>query len=389
MPAPAAPAREPGALPGWAFPAVAGAALGLHAVRLGASPGLHGGGDLLPHLRLIELMAQEPALRNVLAPGYHVLGALVAPLVGLAAYPKLFAVAAAALSLVAFRAFQRSAGLPDAVAILFVLWPYHFTLSWSLPKVEVAGYAGVYLALATLLRRRYGLLALLVGGSFWLHTASALLLGLSCGVLALARRDGRALGALALGTLGALPLLGAHLAAGCSLQQALLFGEGDYLHVATHRHSFHRWPLILALASPPILVAALFGAPATWRRWRAVAVLCAASLALYLQELWLAPFQMSTTVTLDRGLSVLALPACVAAGVLAATRPRLAPWLLLGAGLWCGTAAVTLAPRLLYWRPVALQEIRDLRLVRCRLGWIAPHSADRKLRAPRPAPANP
>lgn len=365
-------------LPAWLFPAVVLAVLALHTLRLLQSPGLHGGADLLAHLRMTELMGQAPAIRNVYPPGYHAIGALLAPWVGLAAFPKVFAVAAAALSIGAFRFFQRSAGLPDHASLLFALWPYSFTLSWTLPKIEVGGYALIFLALGLLLRRRYAAMALLLTMSFWLHTGTALLFGICAGTLALARRDGRALVALALGTLGAVPLLGAHLAAGCSLQQALLFAEGDYLHAARFHGTLDRWPLTLALASPPILGAAFLGAAATWRLHRPIALLCAILTLLYLQEFWLAPFGFSTTFDLIRGLAMLALPASVAAGVHLAQRPRLVPWLLAAAALWCVGTTFTVAKQPLFWRPVALEEIRDLRMARCRFGWRAPHAAHRQ-----------
>jgi len=365
-------------LPAWLFPSVVLAVLALHALRLLQSPGLHGGVDLLAHLRMTELMGQAPAIRNVYPPGYHAIGALLSPWVGLAGFPKLFAVAAAALSIGAFRFFQRSAGLPDHASVLFALWPYSFTLSWALPKIEMGGYALIFLALGLLVRRRYAAVALLLTASFWLHTGTALLLGICAGTLALARRDGKALLALALGTLGAVPLVGAHLAAGCTVQQALLFAEGDYLHAARYHGTLDRWPLMLALASPPILGAAFLGARATWLRHRPIALLCAALTLLYLQELWLAPFGFSTSFDLIRGLAMLALPVSVAAGVHLARRPRLAPWLLAAAALWCVGTTFTVAKQPLSWRPVALEEIRDLRMARCRFGWRAPHAAHRK-----------
>jgi len=370
--------RPENRLPAWLFPSVVLAVLALHALRLYQSPGLHGGIDLLAHLRMTELMGQAPAIRNVYPPGYHALGALLSPWVGLAGFPKLFAVAAAGLSIGAFRFFQRSAGLPDHAALLFALWPYSFTLSWSLPKIEVGAYALIYLALGLLVRRRYLAVALLLTASFWLHTGSALLLGVCGGTLALARRDGKALLALALGTLGALPLLAAHLSAGCSLQQALLFSPGDYLHAASRQGILDRWPLTLALASPPILAVALLGAGATWRQHRPIAVLCALVTVLYLQDLWLAPFGISTTFSLRRGLAMLALPATVAAGVHLARHPRRAPWLMAVAALWCVGTTFTVAKQPLFWRPVVIEEIRDLRMARCRFGWTAPHAAHRQ-----------
>jgi hypothetical protein len=331
---------------------------------------------------MTELMGQVPAIRNVYPPGYHAIGALLSPWVGLAAFPKVFAVAAAVLSIGAFRFFQRSAGLPDHAAVLFALWPYSFTLSWTLPKIEVGGYALIFLTLGLLHHRRYGAVALLVTMSFWLHTGTAFLLGVCGVVLALARSDGRALLALALGSLGALPLLGSHLAAGCSLQQALLFAEGDYLHAARAHGTLDRWPLTLALASPPILGAALLGAPAIWRLHRPIALLGAALVLLYLQELWMAPFGFTTTFDLVRGLAMLALPASVAAGVHLARHPRLFPWLLAAAALWCAGATFTVAKQPLFWRSVALEEIRDLQMARCRFGWSAPHAAHRKRNLP-------
>jgi hypothetical protein len=375
--------------PGWLFPATAASVIALHAILLFGSPGLHGGVDLLAHLRMVELMGSAVALCNVYPPAYHLLGALLSPpLIGLAAYPKLFAVGATAVSIGCFRFFQRRAGLPDHVSILFALWPYSFALSWSMPKIEVLGYALVFFGLGLLLARRHAWLALVVAASFWVHTPGALLLGICGGIFALARRDARALAALALGALGAVPLLGAHLAAGCSLQQALLFEEGDYLHIATLRSSLSRWPLFVALASPPALIAAIAGVRTVWSRDRAIAALCAVLVILYLQELWLAPFGVGTTVNLNRGLSLLVIPVAVSAGVWLSSRPRLAPWVLGAAALWCVGCALTVAREPIFWRPIALEEIRDLRMVRCRFGWSAPHAAHRKDRRPR-APARP
>jgi hypothetical protein len=373
-------------LPPWLFPCLALAAVTLHALRLLQSPGLHGGVDLLAHLRMTELMADAPAIRNVYPPGYHAIGALLSPIVDLAHFPKFFAVLAAGLSILAFRFFQRSAGLPDHAALLFAVWPYSFMLSWTLPRIEVGGYVLLFLALGLLVRHRYAGLALCLTASFWLHTGTALLLGACAGSLALARRDGRALVALALGTLGAVPLVAAHLAAGCTFQQALLFGEGAYLHHANLTGAFERWPIMLALASPPILVAAILGVPSTWQRHQPIAVLCIVVIAIYLQELWLAPFGISTTFNLERGLAMLSLPAVVAAGVYLSRHPRVTPWLLAAAVLWCVGTTFTVAKDLMSWRPVELAEIRELRMVRCQFGWRAPHAAHRKRAQPQPGP---
>ena len=112
------------------FRASAAGALAFHALLLLYSDGLQGGADSVPHLRLVQLMGEEPGLHNVYPPAYHVFGALAAPLVGLAAYPEWFAWLSAAALIAGFRAFQRAAGLPDAAAALFAWSPYAFALTW-------------------------------------------------------------------------------------------------------------------------------------------------------------------------------------------------------------------------------------------------------------------
>jgi hypothetical protein len=88
---------------------------------------------------------------------------------------------------------------------------------------------------------------------------------------------------------------------------------------------------------------------------------------------------------------MLALPASIAAGVYLARHPRLAPWLLVAAALWCLGTTFSVSKQSLYWRPVALEEIRDLQMARCRFGWRAPHAAHptRNLRQPREIPGSP
>jgi hypothetical protein len=84
---------------------------------------------------------------------------------------------------------------------------------------------------------------------------------------------------------------------------------------------------------------------------------------------------------------MLALPVSVAAGVHLARRPRLVPWVLAAAALWCVGTTLTVAKQPLFWRPVAVEEIRDLRMARCRFGWSAPHAAHRLRKLPqRPQP---
>ncbi len=162
-----------------------GFALLLHALRLFGREGLHGGADLLPHLRLIQLLGDGPALNTTYAPLYHFVGALLVPLVGLELYPKVFAFLCVATLLAGFRAFQTAARLPDECAALFALFPFLFTLSWCLPKVEAGGYGLALFGLASLLRGRWKWVLLILPLTVLTHTASALFLGFLHGVFAL------------------------------------------------------------------------------------------------------------------------------------------------------------------------------------------------------------
>jgi hypothetical protein len=350
------------------FRASAAGALAFHALLL-ASDGLRGGGDMTPHLRLVQLMGESPALRSVYPPAYHALGALLAPLVGLAAYPKWFAWASAAGLIGSFRFFQRSAELPDAASALFAWAPYGFALTRCLPKVEVAGYALAFLALAWLWRRRYALLAVTLAATFFVHTAAALFLGLCGGVLALARRDARALGALALGSLGALPLVAAHLAAGCTLAQALLFSQGDYLRAAPRLENLVHWDRILVLANPIALVVALRGAGPLWRRHRAVALVCAVVVLLYANELWLAPFGARTTLDLLRGLTIFAFPVACAAGVFLGERPATARGVVAGTAVLAVLSTWLVVPAACVSKPIDVAAVRGVDVDRCMFRW--------------------
>jgi hypothetical protein len=347
----------------------AAAALSVHALVLLAGDGLSGGGDLKPHLRLIQLMGEEPALRSVYAPAYHVLGALLTPLTGIAAYPKWFAWGSLAALIGAFRLFQRSVDLPDESSALFAWMPYHFALTGCLPKVEAAGYALALLGLALLWRRRHALLTLCLVAAFLVHTAAALFLGLAGGVLALALRDRRALVALAAGTVLALPLPLAHLAAGCTAAQALLFSQGDYLRAAPRAAHLEHWDRILWLANPVALVAAAFGARSLWRASRPLAVLCALVLVLYSNEVWLAPFGARTTLDLLRGLTLLAIPVAAAGGMAIAGRRGLAIGVVAASVVVSGAAARWVVPRACVSKPIDLAEIASFDVDRCQFRW--------------------
>jgi hypothetical protein len=347
----------------------AAGALALHAALLAATDGIHGGADLRPHLRLVEQMAAEASLRSVYAPAYHVVGAVVAPLVGFAAFTKLFAFAAAAALIAGFRYFQRAAGLPDVCSALFAWAPYLFALTWCIPKVEAAGYALAFAGLGLVLRKRHLAAAVALCATFFVHTASGLVFGLCGGLVALVQRDARALGALALGTAGAAPLFVAHLAAGCSLAETFLFSTGDYLRPAAGATGGLRATRIAILASPIALVAAMAGAAPLWRRFRAVAVVCVGLFALYWNELWLAPFGLGSTLNLLRGLSLLAFVTAIAGGVALDRRRRLAPFALVGCAALAIAGAVFVVPNACFTRSFTEPEIRSTAVDRCTFRW--------------------
>ena len=102
------------------FQLSAAAALCLHAALL-LRPGLEGGADLLPHLRLMQQMAEAPGLRSVYPPAYHAFGAVWFAWLGAEAAVKLLAFASVAGLIAGFRAFQRAAGLPAESAAVFAL----------------------------------------------------------------------------------------------------------------------------------------------------------------------------------------------------------------------------------------------------------------------------
>jgi hypothetical protein len=355
----------------WFF-ACAVFALALQALVLFGSPGLRGGVDLVPHLRLMQLMGTDPALRNVYPPGYHVLGALFAPLLGFSLFTKLFALLGSLFLIGGFRFFQRAARLPDESACLFALWPYLLALVWSVPKVEMVGYALALLAFAMILRGQRLAVAIALASAFLFHTAAALFLGLCGGALCLVRRDLRGLGALGLGSLLASPLLAAHLVAGCTLSQSFLFSQADYLR-SQILWSLRVWDVVLLLVNPLAVVAAVLGVRWGWDRHREVSIVCALVLVLYLNEIWLAPLGVATTLNLLRGLTLLAIPVSAFGGIALARRPRWRAWILSLSALWLISTAFTAVPRAFFNRPIALAELEGLEVDRCTFRWWGPH----------------
>jgi len=358
------------------FRASAAGALSLHALLLLRVGGIHGGADLQAHLRLIELMAENPGIHSVYAPAYHVIGAWLEEWIGLAAFTRVFAFAAAAALIAGFRSFQRAANLPDYASALFAWSSYLFALSWCTPKVEAAGYALAFWAFGRMLERRYALVGLALAGAFVVHTGAALFLGLCGGILALARRDWRGVAALAAGCAVASPLFAAHLAAGCSVAETFLFSSGDYLR-QVQRSGIETWPRVAILCGPIAVATAALGARSLWDRNRPVAILCASVVALYLNQLWLAPFGIGTTLDLLRGLTVLAFASAIPAGVALSLRPRLAP-LVLGASIaWAGASAFYTIPDSCFVRSFDEAEVGRVSVDRCRFRWHKnPQEAD-------------
>ena len=314
-------------------------------------------------------MGDEPALRSVYAPAFHVVGALLAPALGLPLAVKVVAWLSAAALIAGFRSFQRAADLPSACAALFPWTPYLFALSWCLPKVEAAGYALAFLGLAFLMRGRRGAAGACLAATFLVHTAAALVFGLCGGVLALVRRDARALAALAGGALAASPLLAAHLAAGCTLREALLFSHGDYLRAAGRWSSADAAWRIAILAGPIGVAAALLGAPRLWREHRTVAAVAATVVALCLNELWLAPLGIATTLNLMRSLSLLAFAVAAASGVFAAAHRGLAPALVAACAVFAAGAALLAVPGSCHREPVDPARVAATHVDRCAFRW--------------------
>jgi len=306
------------------FRTSAAIAIALHVGLIFGRDGFWGGGDLVVHLSVMDAMREKLALYTTYAPGYSMLGALLTPPLSVEMYAKLFALSSAVLLMAGFRYFQRAAKLPAASSALFVFTPYLLALSTCTPKVEVLGYALLLACVGLLLNRSYLAAALAVAMCFYWHTASALLLGLSAGILCIVRRDGRGLAALAIGSTAAVPLIAEHMSAGCSLAESLMLARGGFSPVAGTPVVPPNWPWLLPLANPIIVVAAALGSHATWQRNRPIAILCLAFVLLYLNNVWLEPFGIRTLVTLLRGLTMLAIPLAIAAGIHAARSARTA-----------------------------------------------------------------
>jgi hypothetical protein len=354
-----------------AFWLCAGLALLVHLSLYARAGGLHGGGDLLPHLRLIQLMGESPALRNIYPPAYHVLGALLTPVVGLSAYPSVFAFLSAIGLLLAFRFFQRATALPDESAALFALLPYPLALSWCVPKIQFAGLALMLFGLGLLARRRYAFAATALAATFYVHTAAALVFGLLGVVLTIGRRDRRGVAALACGTLLATPLFVAHLEDGCSWAQALLLTPSGFLGWG-RAGIFDGVQWVILLASPLALVTAGIGSSDLWRRHRQLIWICLALVVLWTSPIWLAPFGVRSAVDLMRGLSLASIALAIPGGLALVGRPRLRVAVLAISALWLMGCAAWAVPSACFTRSIALDELDQLEVARCRFVWRRP-----------------
>lgn len=346
--------------------------MALHVYLVWSRDGVWGGADLVPHLHVIAALRDGVALHTTYAPGYHLFGALLTPWLGVEGYTKGFAIVAALALIAGFRSFQRAAQLPDAASALFACTPYLLALSACTPKVEAFGYGLLLFGLGFLWRRRYAAAALVLAACFYFHTASALLYGLAGGVLCLARRDSRGMMALACGSLGALPLVAAHVSAGCSLAESLMLARGGFSPAARTGVIPPNWAWLVPLANPVTLVAAVLGARMLWSRERALALLCGAFVFLYFNNVWLAPFEIRTLVTLLRGLTMLAIPIAVCAGVFAAHSQRGALAWVGAAALWAVVSVPMAVPKACFVRPITAEEIAGTSIDRCVFVWRGP-----------------
>jgi hypothetical protein len=116
-----------------------------------------------------------------------------------------------------------------------------------------------------------------------------------------------------------------------------------------------------------------------WREQRAVALTGGVIIALYLNELWLAPFGARTTLDLMRGLTVLAIPVSLAAGMAVAKCPRWAGAVIAACAVWAIGTAALVVPGSCSVRSIDLVEIETLRVDRCSFHWQAPRQVHRAL----------
>jgi hypothetical protein len=126
---------------------------------------------------------------------------------------------------------------------------------------------------------------------------------------------------------------------------------------------------VAILAGPIGVLSALLGAPRLWREHRAAAALAATIVGLCLNELWLAPFGIATTLNLLRSLSLLAFPVAAAAGVFAAAHRRLAPALVAACALFAAAATLLAVPGSCHREPVDAARVVATDVDRCAFRW--------------------
>jgi hypothetical protein len=98
-------------------------------------------------------------------------------------------------------------------------------------------------------------------------------------------------------------------------------------------------------------------------------VLAVAVAALCLNELWLAPFGVATTLNLLRALSLLALPVAASAGVFAAAHRGLAPALVAACAGFALAAALLAVPGSCHREPVDAARVAATQVDRCAFRW--------------------
>jgi hypothetical protein len=227
------------------------------------------------------------------------------------------------------------------------------------------------LGLGLLSRRRYAFAATALAATFCVHTAAALVFGLLGAVMTIGRRDWRGVAALACGTLLATPLFVAHLEDGCTWAQALLLTPSGFLGWG-RAGVFDAVHLVILLASPLALVTAGVGTSDLWRRHRLLIWICLALVVLSTSPVWLALFGVRSAADLMRGLSLASIAVAIPGGLALVGRPRLRVAVLAISALWLIGCAAWAVPRACFTRSIALHELDQLEVARCRFIWRRP-----------------
>lgn len=327
---------------------------------------LYGGEDLVPHLWLIDNVWNGAS--NVYAPAYRWVGALAVPVLGFTLYVKLFALGSGVLSLIGLGRLASVVGSRKWSLWAYVLFPYSYCLVVCVPKVELAALGPMYWGLALAVERKPLRACTLLVLTFYIHTATAIAFGGALVVVSVRRWTGRqcAVAMLAVAS-GICPLLAAHLCAGCSVRESLLFARGGYEYGGGA--ILNDLVLSLALASPPLLVLAAISFGRRLPGSSDLSLVLGYFFALYLGGLAVSLAGFEGPFSPVRGLTLLLGPVSILAGSELASfsaRRRLFTAIAL---VWLVVAATYFIPGSCWTRPVDPSERQGVRVERCRFIW--------------------